>query len=821
MRSPLKFFGVPLKIPIAIVESSRKPLSLKPHNFTLHQLETVFSTFEVGEKDGESFIPASFRTCPSECAGGRVDCGGGHYHRLSANVLGLSGLCVDLDHSAPAEIAAHLERFCAHNVTHFWWETFSHTPEKPRARIFFPFAEVLIITKPHQWSHGAWDQLVSFLGLKGVTGADEACRDPARLYFPPRKPSVDAARAAGCFIGSCLDWRPIVALPAVSALAKALRTAAPITTDLAKLREHLQALTEPMVGRVLRGEPPTPAPQNRAPGEPSRYVAWLRVTSLISIRMDAHDAAALEAVLALIEPAWFAETVESPDDFTPWETIENLMSSAFGSAPDKKAEIQALNDARRASTAITNAKFLERLTTARASKTPPAATEAPAADDESAPAWTDLVKYKTDSAGNKSIRACPQTFAAIFSEHPDWRGNLRFNTLRNYAEIHGGPLWDGRVREMRDVDDIRTTTWLSVHPEIGLSISVAEAHDRLVEAAHANPYDPLEDYLNGLQWDGTPRIRNMLIDYFRAQTHTGEENITEHVRTISYRWMLSAVARGFARETGAKVDTVLTTESGQGARKSQGLAALGGDFFTDKPISIKSADDARLLSQMWIVEIGELESLNTSSITAQKAFLSATFDQVRAVYGRHHQILQRRAVFAGSTNEDSYLVDPTGNRRHWPIACGEVDVAGLRRDRDALWAEAVAVYKAADTCAVCAAEGERCSSHRWWLTRDEEAIAAQRTEERMTPSLLDEKIESAVLSLAPAKRPASVSVLDAATWAGELDRPTRGLEVRLGHALKKLGFVRRRVRLNGVLKWRYETPARLRGAPAPISRTAN
>ena len=45
-------------------------------------------------------------------------------------------------------------------------------------------------------------------------------------------------------------------------------------------------------------------------------------------------------------------------------------------------------------------------------------------------------------------------------------------------------------------------------------------------------------------------------------------------------------------------------------------------------------------------------------------------------------------MFAGTVNHGTYLRDETGGRRFWPIACGPIDVEGLARERDQLWAEA-------------------------------------------------------------------------------------------------------------------------------------
>src|SRR6266851_2892369 len=75
-----------------------------------------------------------------------------------------------------------------------------------------------------------------------------------------------------------------------------------------------------------------------------------------------------------------------------------------------------------------------------------------------------------------------------------------------------------------------------------------------------------------------------------------------------------------------------------------------------------------------------------------KSFMSRTTDRFRPPYGRMPIQVERQNVFAGTTNENEYLKDATGGRRFWPIRCTAIDLAALNRDKDQLWAEAVAIY---------------------------------------------------------------------------------------------------------------------------------
>ena len=82
-----------------------------------------------------------------------------------------------------------------------------------------------------------------------------------------------------------------------------------------------------------------------------------------------------------------------------------------------------------------------------------------------------------------------------------------------------------------------------------------------------------------------------------------------------------------------------------------------------------SDKDERLkLHLTWFCEWAELESVfRRRDIAATKAFLSSDTDLVRAPYARKAEKMPRRSIIVGSTNEDQFLNDSTGNRRFWVV----------------------------------------------------------------------------------------------------------------------------------------------------------
>jgi putative DNA primase/helicase len=161
---------------------------------------------------------------------------------------------------------------------------------------------------------------------------------------------------------------------------------------------------------------------------------------------------------------------------------------------------------------------------------------------------------------------------------------------------------------------------------------------------------------------------------------------------VAARWLISAVARVF--QPGAKADCCLILEGGQGIGKSSALRILGDPWFTDEIADLGGKDASFQTQGVWIVEIAELDSMNRSEVSRIKSFMSRNVGRFRPPYGRRIVESPRQCVFAGSVNHNVYLRDETGGRRFWPVECRSIDLAGLKRDRDQPWAEAVFKYQA-------------------------------------------------------------------------------------------------------------------------------
>lgn len=330
------------------------------------------------------------------------------------------------------------------------------------------------------------------------------------------------------------------------------------------------------------------------------------------------------------------------------------------------------------------------------------------------------MSYLELDANNKVRPKLMVNYIEYLHRHPMMRGVLIKNAFTTDVILQSRPPWDRgggkwRPRKLADHDVTMAVTWLEraqmtpKHNECGTAIYAV---------AEKRKFDPVRDYLNGLVWDGVPRIQGgegqvpWLYEYMGVKQ-------TEHAveRAFGMRWLIAAVSRNLTDNVdGEKVDNMLVFEGEQGKLKSTALetiATIGGvRYFQDNIEDLSSKDSVMQLQGKLIVEIAELDAINKAGTDTVKKWLSRRVDSIRLPYGKIVSDLPRRAVIAGTVNLSGrgYLKDATGARRFWPTyIAGSIDMDNLKRDRDQLWAEAVHLYRAGE---------------KWWLQGDEDRHAA-------------------------------------------------------------------------------------------------
>jgi predicted P-loop ATPase len=366
--------------------------------------------------------------------------------------------------------------------------------------------------------------------------------------------------------------------------------------------------------------------------------------------------------------------------------------------------------------------------------------------------------------------------------------------------------WDQATalpRPWAEVDDVRCAEWLQ-HRELNVTPLVVSRSVGAV--AREIRIHPVRDYLSGLVWDNIPRLEQWAITYLGAAD-------TPLNRAFGSLWMISAVAR--IMQPGCKVDHMLILEGPQGAKKSSALKVLAGEeWFTDELAEIGSKDAAQQMRGVWVIEIAELDAISRAEVSRIKAFLTRTVDRYRPPYERYVIDVRRQCVFAGSVNPDTYLRDETGNRRFWPVRCGSIDLDALRRDRDQLWAEAGARYRAGaiwwleDRELIAAAQNEQEQRYHAdaWDARIDRWLAFERRRVNQGYPGYDDWRDEEVERATPLADVSVGEILEHAIGI-EPARWSRTDQMRVTAYLKARGWQRYQARLdtraNGVREWRY------------------
>jgi predicted P-loop ATPase len=268
---------------------------------------------------------------------------------------------------------------------------------------------------------------------------------------------------------------------------------------------------------------------------------------------------------------------------------------------------------------------------------------------------------------------------------------LKYNMFSGHIEFTRPAPWhnrlDRRVTWSKAVDAVICRQYL--YEEWGMEVGLSSTQEGIVRIAVENQYHPVWNYFESVQWDGINRIEHLFSRYAGAED-------SAYSREVSRSLMLSVVARVF--KPGSKVDTMVVMEGKQGTGKSTFCRTLAvqSEWFMEGNLDPQDKNTTGSMQGKILIEFPEMEFMSKRDAASIKAFLSKQVDNARLPYGSEWQDFPRQCVFISTTNPDAtntYLNDPTGNRRFLPIETTAIDVPQLRKDLDLLWAEAVHRYR--------------------------------------------------------------------------------------------------------------------------------
>lgn len=305
--------------------------------------------------------------------------------------------------------------------------------------------------------------------------------------------------------------------------------------------------------------------------------------------------------------------------------------------------------------------------------------------------WMKRLDY--DRKGN--IKATPKSLRVIMLNDRNFKA-VRYDLFSQRDTVGAA---DSPFRGTHAPDEVDDTSLARMGGYLadtyGVEISVNSMVDKMLRlTAPERSYHAVRDFITAEKWDGRPRADTMVIDYLGADD-------TPVNRAMTRKWLAAAAGRGFDIDPltgeGIKFDNMLVLDGPQGCGKSTFIETLAGAFRGSISLNDPRKEQYEQMQRSWIVEVPELKGLKMAEMGAVKDLITSRSDNFRAAYARTLTKNPRHCVLIGSTNDDYFLKDVTGNRRFWIMKVtgnGGPRVWGerLKREIAQIRAEAYEIY---------------------------------------------------------------------------------------------------------------------------------
>ena len=290
-------------------------------------------------------------------------------------------------------------------------------------------------------------------------------------------------------------------------------------------------------------------------------------------------------------------------------------------------------------------------------------------------------------AGAGKDKILPNDAQMYLYNHPEWLGVWRFDEFAGRISAHDPPVrLYAEKSGLQNTDILAVQAWFNLK---GFLVSKESCLDYIQNVAHASPYHPVKAFLEEVR----PKARKGAMGDVAGRVLGCKEPIEIE---ILRKFMIGAVSRIFL--PGSKFDTMLVLQGKQGKRKSTFVLELFGKAWTAEELPGFDKEGSRHIQGKWAVEVAELSTLLRSrEAQSAKAFLSRVVDRFDEKFERS-QDRPRQCVFVGTTNDDDFLRDATGERRYLIIRIArDIDIPLLKTLREEAWGEAYEAFLAGES----------------------------------------------------------------------------------------------------------------------------
>jgi len=296
-------------------------------------------------------------------------------------------------------------------------------------------------------------------------------------------------------------------------------------------------------------------------------------------------------------------------------------------------------------------------------------------------------------------------------------------------------------------------------------------------------FDPFRDYFLRLPlWDGQTDYINQLAETI---TTTSRELWCKCFK----KWLVASVAAVLDPKT--VNHTAIILSGPQGIGKTTWMLNLCppelNDYIFSGTINPNNKDTLIHLAECMFINMDELENMNRSEIGAFKEIITKSAIRMRRAYGHHIEAFTRRASFMGSVNSSQFLTDSTGSRR---FLCFEILAINYQHSVDIrlVYSQAYDLFQQGFKFYFDKREIDD-------ITQSNEQFQINTAEEELLLTYFQKiRLSEATNFLSAAQ------ILNRITERAHVSISTSpGAVIRLGKALKKFGFEKRKT--DGLYLW--------------------